>query len=663
MSSPSGDQMAEILTESFCERCGSRYTFESEVPRARLRGVRVLSRGFKNFVLDDKTSIDEAMAAARDDTDRALTAHQLEAFHKTFNFCMQCRQYICPNCWNASDGHCLTCSPVFGHGNLPASFPDLDPALGVALPDEAGLAAAAMNGHTHVSDESNDLDIAGRAEGLTPTPTPAPEMIGGEVEAAAAEALAAEAVLAEAVAGTGPESPDDTFAAAEVVVEADSVPAVEVHIAEPDVSLDQGFTAEGEPDAIADVVPSLAVVDPLEEPVASVEAEAPDVVEATSADVESSSDRAGAEPEPPVLLLAGLRPGESLDDAIAAFESAAETPEGLGQPETEVPEDVSAVEAPPAPMAAEPPTEVEAPDLPAGPEAAVLDDALVGPAITPDAVAFGAVAEPADALWASPAEPSVDIPIAADSAEPEPEPVSLVEPLDDAPTDAVAAEAVVEAPFESHLDDVAAVAALSLESEWLQPAEPAAPEPLVEAAPEPAIEVEAAPEPAIEVEAAPEPEPQVQAAPEPEPLVEAAPEPAPPAAPESPEIAAAAASVDVVAQPTWSIVAPDPTTVADVSGPVADPAVEIPAPAQDPDWPAQPQWPSPLPSAGLPFLGRPVVPSGGVEALWAESDRAVTAPQTGTERASGGIQPCVSCGLSLSATARFCRRCGTSQVG
>ena len=31
--------------------------------------------------------------------------------------------------------------------------------------------------------------------------------------------------------------------------------------------------------------------------------------------------------------------------------------------------------------------------------------------------------------------------------------------------------------------------------------------------------------------------------------------------------------------------------------------------------------------------------------------------------ATGVVQPCVSCGLSLSATARFCRRCGTAQAG
>ena len=62
--------MTEILTELFCERCGTRYTFESARPRTRLKGVKVLSRGLKNFVLSDDTSIDEAMAAARSETDR-----------------------------------------------------------------------------------------------------------------------------------------------------------------------------------------------------------------------------------------------------------------------------------------------------------------------------------------------------------------------------------------------------------------------------------------------------------------------------------------------------------------------------------------------------------------------------------------------------------------
>ena len=42
--------MTEILTESFCERCGTRYTFESARPKTRLKGVKALfdPRGILN---------------------------------------------------------------------------------------------------------------------------------------------------------------------------------------------------------------------------------------------------------------------------------------------------------------------------------------------------------------------------------------------------------------------------------------------------------------------------------------------------------------------------------------------------------------------------------------------------------------------------------------
>ena len=104
--------MPEILTESFCERCGTRYTFETVTPRVgRLGRVRILSRGVTNYVLRDGTSFEEAMADARSDVDRRVSIQQLDAFHKTFNFCMQCRQYTCANCWNEPEGRCITCAP------------------------------------------------------------------------------------------------------------------------------------------------------------------------------------------------------------------------------------------------------------------------------------------------------------------------------------------------------------------------------------------------------------------------------------------------------------------------------------------------------------------------------------------------------------------------
>ena len=115
--------MPEILTESFCERCGTRYTFESTTPRTgRFGKLKVLSRGLKNYVLSDETSLDEALADARSDEDRQASTEQLDAFHKTFNFCMSCRQYTCPNCWNEIEAKCLSCAPHLGHDVLEAPF-------------------------------------------------------------------------------------------------------------------------------------------------------------------------------------------------------------------------------------------------------------------------------------------------------------------------------------------------------------------------------------------------------------------------------------------------------------------------------------------------------------------------------------------------------------
>ena len=309
--------MSEILTESFCERCGTRYTFESARPKVRLEGVRVLSRGLKNFVLSDDTTMDEAMAAARGETDREVTAHQLDAFHKTFTFCMSCRQYTCPNCWNEVEARCLSCAPHIGHEIMPAPFPS--PATVAEATIVAEPSTNRANGHLH-----------------------------DEVEIEAVTAVESEAVAVEPV-------------------------------------------------AVAELEPVMA-------------------------------------------------------------------------------------------------------------------------------------------------------------AQPEPEP---------------------EAP--------------------------------------------------------------------------------PPAA-------------DVVEQPTWRITAPDADSPTDPPSTQTDATIPLPTngsplPPAEPQWPAKPEWPAARASVELPFPGRPAEPQGGVDALWAASNQELVATPPTPGRSSGGIQPCVSCGLSLSATARFCRRCGTIQGG
>jgi hypothetical protein len=175
-----------------------------------------------------------------------------------------------------------------------------------------------------------------------------------------------------------------------------------------------------------------------------------------------------------------------------------------------------------------------------------------------------------------------------------------------------------------------------------------------------AVEVEPEAVAAVEVE----PEPQAAALVEPEPAVEPEPEPVAAELAAEPDPTTAPEPIDVIQQPTWRMVAPDPTIEQPARPPIS-PAIPAAATAPDPN--AEPQWParaSAEPSVGLPFLNRPAAATGGLEALWAESARDVVAPPTigGRPVATGGVQPCVSCGLSLSATARFCRRCGTPQA-
>lgn len=177
--------MTEILTESFCERCGTRYTFETKAARSgRGRGFRTLSAGLKNFVLSDDTSLGDAMAAARSEQDREVTHQQLDAFHKTFNFCMQCRQYTCGNCWNEGDGFCLTCSPHLGHDVLPAPFPGADATVPPAAEAERISISAEAWPALDLSPTAPEQEIrsAEPQAVLHIEPEPAPEPLAAHVE-------------------------------------------------------------------------------------------------------------------------------------------------------------------------------------------------------------------------------------------------------------------------------------------------------------------------------------------------------------------------------------------------------------------------------------------------------------------------------------------------
>ena len=63
--------------------------------RKPLSKIGTFGRGIKHFVSDPGSTLDEAFAVARSETEQRSTQTALEAFHQTFNFCLSCRQYTC----------------------------------------------------------------------------------------------------------------------------------------------------------------------------------------------------------------------------------------------------------------------------------------------------------------------------------------------------------------------------------------------------------------------------------------------------------------------------------------------------------------------------------------------------------------------------------------
>ncbi|HET7472759.1 MAG TPA: zinc ribbon domain-containing protein, partial [Candidatus Limnocylindrales bacterium] len=195
----------------------------------------------------------------------------------------------------------------------------------------------------------------------------------------------------------------------------------------------------------------------------------------------------------------------------------------------------------------------------------------------------------------------------------------------------------------------------------------AEPEPVAAVAqPEPQPVTAVAEPEAVVAEAAPAPEPEpVTAAPAPEPEPEpvaAAPEPEPEPLAATPEPATPEpVREDRIEQPTWRIYAPDATQ----PGPAQPPAPVPTIPTAPPNGNGMPQWPvrpDQVDSPAMALLANRG--NGGANAdLWAASTREVLAqPAPGMRPGQAtGVQPCTNCGLSLSATARFCRRCGTRQ--
>jgi hypothetical protein len=160
--------LSDTLTESFCERCGTRYEFRAPTRLNPLRRTRGVIGGLKNY-LTSQDAMGDAMRDAMRQEEEALAAAQLDVFHASFNFCIDCRQYTCVNCWNDDAGRCRSCSPIPGTDDL------------------AERLAASMDGGAAVAEPVLAEDEVQRRLGLAGWPTsdlPGQPTVGGRPEVA-----------------------------------------------------------------------------------------------------------------------------------------------------------------------------------------------------------------------------------------------------------------------------------------------------------------------------------------------------------------------------------------------------------------------------------------------------------------------------------------------
>jgi ribosomal protein L40E len=667
--------MPEILTESFCERCGTRYTFESHAPRSgRMGRFKTLSAGLKNYVLSDEASLDEALADARGDGDRRASSEQLDAFHKTFNFCMSCRQYTCSNCWNEPEGRCLTCAPHLGREILPAPFPTLEPTVGLI-----GTASAANgngNGHLNGNGASGPVTIDATSwptvdlrEEAGASTTPATYDAGGD-EGGIAPTSRLEALFGVAPKAREPEPPtqlDEPAAIADQVAAPDEAFADESALigdagaddamAAPEASI-AAFAAEPATDetpteltaplSLTELLGAAALAAEPEEAPAShwvldpeVAVDKPEIAAAAALEPEVAATAAPAETVPPETT-------DLLSERDELFPTHPKTAYSIE------PEPLFPAHREPA-YAIEP--ESLFPSQPAGwPASAspstVSPAPVVQPALAPAASAMPAPAIVEPVVPATPVDMPAVPPAAAAAAAaevPSPAPIAPSPATDEMAAAAASNTAVLLRRFR------AARPATDPTKPALGTA--AVPEPLIPIAAEAAFVAEPVaetvaptPEPVAPLAAAETPVaavaaevPEVAADAEPGPAVETPPAeiPAPPARP----------AVDTVEAPVWRMVAPE-------TAPPPAPAPAVAAPktnghdrsAEPPQWPTAPAWPAAAASTSR------NVPVTGADAIWAQSSKDVL------NRPEAGVQACLNCGLPLSSTARFCRRCGTSQI-
>jgi hypothetical protein len=333
--------MSEALTESFCERCGTRYEFAAPTQLSTMRKTRGLISGLKNYIMS-QDALSDAVGDAMRSEEESLASQQLEAFHESFNFCINCRQYTCLNCWNDDAGRCRTCVPIAGTDDLlerfEATFQAQHPELTAQVADQ-DMAADEINRRLGLEAwPSEDLSAPTSTDGQPPTADwPMEEPLIAEQPETEPEPEPVAAVAEpepepepEPVSGVQPEllEPEPVAATAEPEPEPEPVaaisepPVLRIVRWEDDAEFELGpepVAAVAEPEPEPEPVAAVAELEPGPEPaVAAVEPEVvePEVVEPEPVAAEPEPVAATAEPEPepePVAATAEPEPVAEVD--------------------------------------------------------------------------------------------------------------------------------------------------------------------------------------------------------------------------------------------------------------------------------------------------------------------------------------------------------------
>ena len=316
--------MPATQVESFCERCGTKYAFEQ--PQQRGRRLKGLGRTL-GILADDAEPEAVGLVASRD------------PFHGLFHFCLECRQYTCPKCWNGEAGFCQGCVP------LPEG-PDL----------EGAEAFAAVEAATDVRQRLAELRLMDAPEAWPHADLP----------------------LREAAVEVEPE-PEPVVAVVpepEPVVAVEPEPVVAVEL-QPEPEPEPVVAVEPEPEPVAAVA---VEPEPELEPALAVEPE-PELEPALAVEAEPV---AAVEPEPEPVAEGSVEPAGLFDDAWQGLtddvpdRSLNETPGSRESREPEGVEPQPLAPAWPLPVAAVQPEPRPEPVLPmaAAPEIAVIPSAL-----------------------------------------------------------------------------------------------------------------------------------------------------------------------------------------------------------------------------------------------------------------------------------------------